>query len=623
MSNGYWGKILEIDLDSKTFKINTIEDELYKKYLGGSGLGGKLLYDNYDYEKPALSPENPMIFMNGLFTGLPVSTAAKSTVVSKSPLTGIWGESIVGGFWGAQIRKSGFDGMIIVGKSEKPVSIYINDDSVEFIDAEDLWGKDVFETEELLKEKTDKKAEVACIGIAGENQVAYAGIMIGGKETRALGRCGFGSLMGYKNLKAIAVKGTNKPVIFDKAKLASMNRDFNSVLKKNAQFLTDHGTLGTIQGVESGGDLPIKNWTQGSWEEGAAKTSGQMLEQTCQTGHYACYACPIRCGKDAEVRVGPYKGAIGHAPEYETGAAFGALVLNDDLDYICAANDLCNRHGLDTIDTGNTVAMAIECYENGLITKEDTGGIELKWGMKEEMLQLIEKIANRENIGDILAKGLREASEEIGGIAPEFAIQTKGLSYAMHDPRAFTTMAANYATTNRGACHLGALGYFSEGGAFPGECVGFDKEFEPHGYENKAEYAIRLQDFMNLFDALGLCKFIMLGHITPEIMKNWANAVTGWDLTAEEMELTGERLFNLKRMYNVRLGVSRKDDVIHPRLAMHDRKTGGAAGSIPYQSRIMKDYYDYREWTPEGIPTDEKLQELGLATAGKLQEVGI
>jgi aldehyde:ferredoxin oxidoreductase len=434
MAKGYWGKILEIDLDSKTFKINTIEDELYKKYLGGSGLGGKLLYDNYDYEKPALSPENPRIFMNGLFTGLPVSTAAKSTVVSKSPLTGIWGESIVGGFWGAQIRKSGFDGMIIVGKSEKPVSIYINDDSIEFIDAEDLWGKDVFETEELLKEKTDKKAEVACIGIAG--------------------------------------------------------------------------------------DLPIKNWTQGSWEEGAAKTSGQMLEQTCQTGHYACYACPIRCGKDAEVRVGPYKGAVGHAPEYETGAAFGALVLNDDLDYICAANDLCNRHGLDTIDTGNTVAMAIECYENGLITKEDTGGIELKWGMKEEMLQLIEKIAHRENIGDVLAKGLREASEEIGGIAPEFAIQTKGLSYAMHDPRAFTTMAANYATTNRGACHLVALGYFSEGGAFPGECVGFDKEFTPHGYENKAEYAIRLQDFMNLFDALGLCKFIMLGHITTEIMKN-------------------------------------------------------------------------------------------------------
>lgn len=615
MANGYWGKILEIDLSSKTVNIKTIEDKLYKEYLGGSGLAGKLLYDNYDYEKPALSSENPMIFMNGLFTGLPVSTAAKSTVVSKSPLTGIWGESIVGGFWGAQIRKTGFDGFIIKGKAEKPISIYIEDDKVEFFDAEELWGKDVYETEELLREKTDKKAEVACIGIAGENQVSYAGIMIGGKKTRALGRCGFGSLMGFKNLKAIAVKGTKKADIYDKEKLIASVKEFNTLLKKNAQVLTDYGTLGTIQGVESGGDLPIKNWTLGSWEEGAAKTSGQMLAQTCQTGHYACYACPIRCGKNAEVRVGKYSGSVGHGPEYETGAAFGALLLNDDLDYICAANDLCNRYGLDTIDTGNTVAMAIECYEKGLITKEDTGGLELKWGMKKEILQLIEKIAHKEDIGKILAKGLRESSIEIGGIAPEFAVQTKGLSYAMHDPRAFTTMVANYATTNRGACHLGALGYFSEGGAFPGKCVGFDKEFEPHGYENKAEYAIRLQDFMNLFDALGLCKFIMLGHISPGLMAEWTNAVTGWKLSSEEMELAGERLFNLKRMYNVRLGISRKDDVIHPRLSMHDRKTGGAAGSIPYQSRILKDYYDYREWTPEGLPTKEKLEELGILPA--------
>ncbi|MEA4825334.1 MAG: aldehyde ferredoxin oxidoreductase family protein [Clostridium sp.] len=612
MAYGYWGKILEIDLDSRSTKIIPIKDEEYKKYLSGSGLGAKILYEQYDYKKPALSAENPLIFINGFLTGLPAPTAAKSTVVSKSPLTGIWGESIVGGFWGAQIRKTGFDGFVVKGKAEKPVAIYINDDNVEFLDAKDLWGKDVYETEELLKERTDKKAEVACVGIAGENLVSYAGIMIGGRETRAAGRCGLGTLMGFKNLKAIAVKGTKQPEVYDSKRLRDLVKEFMPNLIKNAEVLHDYGTLGTIQGVESEGDLPIKNWTLGSWEEGATKTSGQMLAQTCQTGHYACYTCPVRCGKSAEVRVGAYKGSVGHGPEYETGAAFGALILNDDLDYICAANDLCNRYGLDTIETGNTIAMAIECYENGLLTKEDTDGIELKWGIKDELLEVIEKIAHKEGIGKILAKGSRKAAEEIGGIAKEFAIQTKGLSYAMHDPRAYTTMVAGYATTNRGACHLGTLGYFSEGGAVPRECVGFSKKTEPHGFEGKAEYAIRLQNFMNLFDALGLCKFIMLGHITPEIMKNWVNAVTGWNLSTEEMELIGDRLFNLKRMYNVRLGISRKDDVLPPRLLMHDRKTGGAGGSIPNYTRILKDYYDYREWTPEGIPTEEKLNKLGI-----------
>lgn len=615
MSNGYWGKILEIDLDLKVAKTVSIKDEYYRKYLGGSGLAGKLLYDNYDYDKPALSPESPLIFMNGLLTGLPASAGAKSTVVGKSPLTGFWGESIVGGFWGAELRKTGFDGFIVKGKSEKPVSIYINNEQVEFFDADNLWGKDVYETDRLLKERTDNKAQVACIGIAGENLVSYAGIMMGGSETRAAGRCGLGTLMGFKNLKAIAVRGTKKPDVYDRAKLRDLMKEFTPVVKTNSQVLTDYGTLGTIQGVESEGDLPIKNWTLGSWEEGAAKTSGQMLAETCQTGHYACYACPIRCGKSARVRVGPNKGSVGHGPEYETGAAFGALILNDNLDYIVAANDLCNRYGMDTIETGNSIAMAIESYEKGLITKEDTDGIELKWGITNELIELIEKIAHKEGFGKILAKGVKKASEEIGGIATEFAMQTKGLSYAMHDPRAYTTMVASYATTNRGACHLGSLGYFSEGGAYPAHCVGFNKKSEPHGFENKAEYAVRLQNLMNLFDALGLCKFIMLGHITPEIMKDWTNAVTGWNLSTEEMELIGDRLFNLKRMYNVRQGISRKDDVLPARLLMHDRKTGAAAGSIPYYGMIIKDYYEYRQWNNEGIPTEEKLKELEILSS--------
>lgn len=612
MSYGYTGKIIEIDLTSKEYKLRTIPDEDYRNYLGGSGLAGKLLYSEFDQTKPALSEENPLIFMAGLLTGTRATAAAKLSVVAKSPLTGIWAESTVGGFFGAELKKAGYDGIIIKGKSKSPVALYVNNEQVEFIDARDLWGKDVYDTSEALRQQTDKKAKTACIGPAGENLVGMASIMIGGKHTRAAGRCGLGALMGFKNLKAIAVRGTQKVAVYDNEKLRSLVREFLPPLRKNGQVLHDYGTLGTIQAVELEGDLPIKNWTLGTWGEHTAKISGQMLAQTCQTGHSACFSCPLRCGKNAEVRVGPFKGTVGHGPEYETGAGFGSNILNDNLDYICAANDLCNRYGLDTIETANTIALAIESYENGLLTKEDTDGIELKWGISVELIPIIQKIAFKEgNIGKLLSQGVKKASEQIGGLAEEFAIQTKGLSFAMHDPRAFTTMVANYSTANRGACHLEALGYFSEDGAFPPECIGFYQKTDPHGYEGKAEYAVRLQDFMCLFNALGLCKFIMLGHITPEIMKNWVNAATGWDMTAEELELLGEKLFNLKRMYNVRLGISRKDDVLPQRLMMHD-KGGAAAGSIPHYSRIMHDYYRYRDWSNEGIPTMKKLEELGL-----------
>ncbi|TEB05019.1 putative oxidoreductase YdhV [Pelotomaculum schinkii] len=612
---GYWGKVLEIDLKSQTTKEVPIKNEVYKKFLGGSGVAAYLLYNNYDYTKPALSEENPLIFMTGLLNGTLAPSSARSSVVGKSPLTEIWGEANVGGHWGAEVKKTGYDGFILKGVSDKPVAIYINDNKVQFIDAQDLWGKDVFEASDLMRSKTDEKARIACIGIAGENQIKMASIMMDAPVTRTAGRCGFGALMGYKKVKAVAVKGTKKVELHDKAKLQAFTKEFAQVLKTNAAILHDFGTLGTIQGVESEGDLPIKNWTLGSWEEGAYKTSGQMLAETIQTGHHACHACTIRCGKEAKVPLGPYKGAIGHAPEYETGAAFGSNILNDDLNIIAACNDLCNRYGMDTIEAGSTIAMAIEAYENGLLTKRDTEGIEFKWGMKEELLEVLEKMANNKvGLGRLLAQGVKRASEEIGGIAPEFAIQSKGQAFAMHDPRAYTTMVVDYATCNRGGCHLECLGYFSEGGAYPAKCVDFTKPSEPHGYENKAEYAVRLMNFMTVFNSLGLCKFIMLGQITPEMASQWINAATGWNLTGKDVELAGDRLFNIKRMYNNRLGLSRKDDVLPQRMLLHDRQTGAAAGSLPYYSRIMKDLYDYRKWNAEGIITEEKKQELGLDT---------
>jgi len=612
LTYGYLGRVIEVDLDTGTYQKVPMKESDYRKYLGGSGLGGKLLYSDFDHKVDPLSGENPLIFMAGILTGTPVPTSAKCSVVTKSPLTGIWGEATVGGYWGPELKKAGYDGIIIKGKSSRPVVLYINDEDIRLIEAEDLWGKDVYQTEEELKERTHEKAEVACIGPAGENLVKIAGIMVGGRETRAAGRCGVGAVMGSKKLKAVVVRGSNQVPVYDKQKLTVLIKEFMPELKENTRGLYDYGTAGGVQAVEANGDLPIRNWTLGSWEEGAAKTCGQRIAQTVQVGHYACYACPIRCGKDVEVRVGPYKGSVGHGPEYETCAAFGSNILNEDLDYLCAANDLCNRYGLDTISTGNVIAMAIECYENGLISKEDTGGIELGWGDGEAVLELIKKIAFKEDIGRVLSEGVKKAADHIGGLAHEYAVHTKGLSYAFHDPRAFTSMAANYATGNRGACHLEALSYFAEGGAFPPELIGFTKKIDPHGYEHKGELAARMQDFMNLFNALGLCKFLIRGKTGPEIIKDWVNAATGWDMTVEELMLTGERLHNLKRMYNVRLGISRKDDVLPPRLLVHDRKTGRAGGSLPHIGRILYDYYQFRGWSTEGIPTDKKLKELGL-----------
>ncbi len=612
MGNGYHGKVLKIDLSEETQEEIEIAEENYKKYFAGSGLAGWLLNSEFDSDLSPLSEEAPLMFMAGMLTGTRIPTACKVSVVGKSPLTGIWAESTVGGFFGSQLKKTGYDGLILTGKASNPVSLLIDEDEVEIKNAEDLWGEDVYATEKKIKEEHGKEFEVASLGPAGEKQALIAGIMIGGRETRAAGRCGMGALMGSKNVKAVAVTGDQKPTLYDKDGLNDHLKQFIPELQDKAEGLTKFGTAGGVMGVEANGDLPIKNWTLGSWEEGAEKISGQTLDETVVTGHYSCYACPIRCGKDVEVRVGPYEGEEGHGPEYETAAAFGSMVLNDDPDYLCAANDLCNRYGLDTISTGNAVAMAIESFQKGLITEEDTGGLTLDWGDGEAVLELIEKIAAREDIGDVLAKGVKKAAEELGGLAEEFAVHTKGLSYAFHDPRAFTSMAGNYATANRGACHLEALSYFTESGTYPPENFGFEKELDPHHHENKGELAAVIQNFMNLFNALGLCKFLIQGEVTTEDFTDWVNLVTGWDFDVDDIFETGERLHNMKRMYNVKQGISRKDDKLPPRLLSHDRETGRSGGNLPHLGRILNDYYKERGWSQEGIPEKEKLESLGL-----------
>lgn len=613
MSYGYSGKVLEVNLSSKQIGVREIPGELWEKHFGGSGLAAKLLYDEGVYGVDPLGEENVLIFLTGMLTGTPVPASCKASICAKSPLTGLWGESTVGGFWGAELKKTPYDGIIFRGKAESPVYLWIEDDRAELKDASELWGLDTYDTSDRLKQQHGDKIQVACIGPAGERLVKISSVMVGGVEGRAAGRTGMGAVMGSKNLKAVAVKGSSRPQVADRAKLTEAVSKTVSAIRENAKGLSAYGTAGGVQGVEANGDLPIRNWSLGSWAEGAAKICGQYIDKTIFVEHYGCYACPIRCSKEVRIEIGPYKGTVAHGPEYETCAGFGSNVLNEDVHVIAAANDMCNRLGLDTISTSGVIAWAMETYEAGLLNKEDTGGLEITWGNGEVILELVRQIGYREGFGAFLGEGVKRASDKIGGLAKEFAVETKGLEYAYHDPRAFTSMAANYATANRGACHLEALSYFVEQGVLPASSLGFTKETTFHGTEGKGEMGALMQNFMETFNALGLCKFLMRGKTGPDIIAEWVSAVSGREVTANELMKVGERNFNLKRLFNKKLGISRKDDTLPPRLFAHDRKTGRAAGSIPHLGKILVEYYNYRGWTEEGIPRPDKLAELGLS----------
>ncbi|MDW7739738.1 MAG: aldehyde ferredoxin oxidoreductase family protein [Bacillota bacterium] len=610
---GFYGKILEINLSTSEQKETSVPKEDYRLFLGGSGLAARL-YDQRGYTRfEPLAGEAPLIIMTGILTGYNIPTACKAAFCGKSPATGIWAEAVVGGYWPAAIKTSGYDGLIVTGKAEKPIYFYFGDGEFEIRDASELWGQDVYATVDKLQAEHGEKVKVAAIGPAGENEVLVSAIMIDGRDARAAGRCGMGALMGSKNLKAIAVKKSeNNPAINDSAGLSEARKKVLPTIREKAKGLSDFGTAGGVPVVEKLGDLPIRNWTMGSWTEGAAKVSGQAMAEEFFVKHYACYACPIRCGKEMKVPLGPNSGTISHGPEYETIAGFGAMCLNDDPAYVITANDLCNRLGIDTISGSAVIAFAMELYEHDLIPAELLGELKPEWGNGEAILTLINQIAYREGLGEYLGRGVKRAAKFFGPLAEEFAVESKGLEFAYHDPRAFTSMALIYATGNRGACHLEGLTYFNENRAFPGSLMGLKDEFDPHGIKDKPLLAKTMQDYMITFNALGICKFLMRGHIVPKNIAEWVSRVTGWTFDEKELMEAGERLFNLKRKINCGLGISRKDDTLSPRLLAHDRGEGAAAGSLPHLGKMLYEYYKLRGWSNEGIPLSETLSRLGL-----------
>jgi len=615
MPHVYAGNLLRLDLSSGTQRIEPIDEADVRQYLLGSGLAAKIYYEEIQPDLDPLDPASPLLAFTGLLTGTFSPTGCRSTWCGRSPLTGIWDESNMGGHWGAELRFAGFDGLIITGRAPEPVYLWIHDGQAEVRPAGHLWGKDHFEVFDALREETDPRAQIGCIGPAGENQVHFASVMQGGQDhARAAGRGGMGALLGSKNLKAIVVRGKTKPTYPDQAVFRDFVREINPFIKANSVGMSQLGTAGGVPATELTGDLPLKNWTLGNWKEEAARVSGQRIAETIFDRHTHCFACPIGCGKNVKIEDGPYAGVRGHGPEYETLAGFGGNCLCDDLNAVSRMNDLCNRYGLDTISTSSVIAFAMEAYEKGLLSAEDTGGIELEWGNAEAMIETIHAIARREGIGALLADGVRAVAAHLGPEADAFAVHVKGMEIPYHDPRAFVDMAANYATAARGACHLESLAYWMGYGLRFDVDGWYDpQDYDAHDSEGKGKVTVDFQNYMAVYNPLGLCKFIAKAKVGPQHIADLVNAATGWDWTAEDVLHTGERLFNLKRLINGRLGVTGADDTLPRRLLTEARPTGGAAGVLPDLEAMLAEYYGVRGWTPEGAPTGARLEALGLA----------
>jgi aldehyde:ferredoxin oxidoreductase len=607
---GYAGFLLRVDLSKQQLKIQTPDKHQLTMFIGGSGFGAHLIYEEVGQADP-LGPDNLLAFMTGPLTGTIAPSAGRFIVCARSPLTGLWGEANSGGQWGPELKFSGFDGILVHGRSKKPVYLTIFDGEPKIRDASDLWGKDTYETETAIRsEFGDKQIKVACIGPAGERQARIAGII--NDKGRAAARCGLGAVMGSKKLKAIAVRGGKDIRVFDLDTLLNLRKKAVSMTRAASVNEIKYGTSSGVEFMEEVGRMPNKNWGQGYWG-GAAKISGKTMVETILTGRVGCYACPSPCGRVVKIPAGPFEMEEGAGPEYETIAAFGSLCLNDNLEAIAKANDLCNRYGLDTISTGSAIAFAMECYERGIITKEDIGRTSLSFGEPEGILDLVEKIGRREKIGFLLGEGVLRASQKLGRASGKFAIHTKGLELPMHDPRQQYCRGLTYAIASRGGHHNEDLTYAASARGL--EDLGLPA-MRGLGATKQDEDAVRAimitQSFMCVLDSLVMCCFLLGQGMTPSLISDIFNSITGRKNSPLELLEIGDRICNLKRIYNISLGVSRKDDTLPTRILKEPLAHGGAKGQLPNLKYMVSTYYRLRGWDRNGIPRKRTIEKLAL-----------
>jgi len=606
---GWQRKILRVDLSKGTAESEPLNMDWAFEYLGERGLGTKYLMENMDPKADPLGPDNPLIFATGPLTGTMSSTSGRYAVITKGPLTGAIACSNSGGKFGAELKFAGYDLMIVQGRAAAPVYLHIVDDKVEILPAGEIWGTTVWHTEDWIKERHQNPLlKVASIGEAGEQAVRFACII--NDLHRAAGRSGVGAVMGAKNLKAIACHGTVGVTVDDSERfMAAVKRGHQLLAESQArQELTEFGTNGMIDLMEEFGGLPTRNFQEVQFE-GTSKINPAAAVEVRPNGHRnllankACFGCTIACGRIAHIDQEHFtivnRKEYWHASgglEYETAYAFGPVVGVDDIDALTFANFLMNEHGMDPISFGATLSAAMELYERGIIGKDDTDGVELKFGNAEALTVMAEKTGKQEGFGKVLGLGSKLMCEKYGH--PEYSMTVKGQEFAGYDSRALQGMGLGYATSNRGACHL--------------KHAVFEEDMEDQTGEGKAKPCKDSQDRIAMIDSTGLCLFTGEAGWGMEPFQEQIDAACEGDWPLERLLETGERIWNLERLFNLKAGLTAADDTLPKRLLEDPAPSGTAKGRVNELGKMLPEYYAYRGWTPEGVPTEETLGRLGL-----------
>lgn len=606
MNGGYTGKILVIDLEKQKTTVEKTNIDDAKLFIGGKGLGAKYLIDSLPKGTDPLSPGNILIFTTGPLTGTHAQTSGRGAVVTKSPLTNLFVDSHFGGVFAAEMKKAGWDFIVVKNKAEKPVYIVVKDDDVEFKDASKLWGKECLDTHNSLQ-KIEGKMKTAVIGPAGENLVRIACITFDGH--RHAGRAGTGAVMGSKNLKAIIISGTKKIPLHDEKGFNLKAKEVLKQIQENSfiPIRRKYGTPYWVQVINSEGFIPTRNYTEGYFEYGGEINAETMQQRIVDSGG-ACYNCVIACWNKSSIKQGPFKGTTLIGPEYETIALMGSnlgLKSIEDVAYVC---DRCNELGMDTISMGGILGFTIEAYNKGIITKKDLDGIDIGWGKAGELAKLMEAIAHRKNkTAKLLGEGIKTASETLN--AEDFAVHCKGMDIPGYDPRGAFGMGLAYATSDRGACHQRAWTVRAELN---------DPELDRFSFEKKAEIVKNVQDERAAFFSLVLCDFAPISE--ENCVEMW-NLAAGFNHTVESYLKCGERIWNLVRLFNLREGLEPDSDKLPPRLFKEPFTKGPAKGIVLTEEdfeKSLQEYYVLRGWNKKGIPTEEKLKELGLENYSKI-----
>jgi aldehyde:ferredoxin oxidoreductase len=614
MRNGYWQQILRIDLSRRTSVVEKIDESDLRRFIGGAGLAGEMLRREVQARQDAYGPENRLIFATGPFQGPPVPGGAKFSVVGISPVTHTFADTAAGASWGPSLKDAGYDVLLFEGTADRPVYVSIVDEQVDIHDAADLWGLDTFETVDAIHTQSgDRKLSVAAIGPAGEKRVAIACIAFD-KHSFA-GRCGMGAVMGSKNLKAIAVRGTRQVPVHDHDRVMELAKRYQHEIAqavKENEF-RKHGTPGLCETAEALGDMPIKYWNGDVWPEGAVRLGGDNYTDTLHAKPLPCKYCPIGCHRRISIDVPDKYAMKSVGPEYETLGMMGTGAMIDDPKAVSAANEIANRLGVDTISAGAMVGFAMECFEKGWITTADTDGLDLTWGNPKALIGLTERIAKREGLGAIFAEGTLPAAKMISPKAVEAVAHVKGLDIPAHDARSCFSLAPSYATSTRGACHFRGPCEDVEMGGFYIPEAGITEDtttfFEAR---NQGLLAAKCQDLASLTNSLVLCLFMVDGgEWTLSDVTEMFNAITGWDYSTDQLLETGERSFTAQRLVNLRDGYDAKTDVL-PKKMFKTAKEGMRADKVPPFAEMMQNYYDVRGWDENGAPTDETLNRLGL-----------